>query len=313
MAAETVRQRLARELLFASFARPSSEADDPRSFERLAASVEAQTLRAGDVLFRAGDVAEHVHFMIEGRVRLSRPGHADWVYEGRWVIGATDALTGRPRSRTAVVETDTRLSRLPGERWFEVMRDRPAVLLETLLGFAREAAALHEQLAPDGGFAAPAPPARRADASTLAGRTRLLAALPLLRSAAVQLLAELAAAAEPRELAPGEALFGGGAPSGSAYLVVEGAVDLRRDDPAVAATFGPGELVGGALCFGDPSPAWAARAVGPARVLSFALEPLFDHLEGCHDSLRALMGAFALEQERLREELSARTGELILR
>ncbi|HEU4413011.1 MAG TPA: cyclic nucleotide-binding domain-containing protein [Polyangiaceae bacterium] len=313
MAAETARQRLSRELLFASFARPTTETDDPRSFERLAASVEAQTVRAGDVLFREGEPAEHVYFMIEGRLRLSRPGLADWVYEGWWVIGTTDALAGRPRRRTATIETDTRLSRLPAGRWFEVMRSRPEVLLDTLVGFARGAAVLHAQLAPDGGFLPPAPPARRFDVATPAGRARLLASLPLLRGAAAQVLVELAALADCRELAAGDALFSAGEPCGRAFVVAEGAVEITRSGPDVRATFGPGSLVGDALCLGAPDGAWAARAAGPARVLSFSIDELFDLLEGHHESVRALMGTFSLEQERLREELGARTGELVLR
>jgi CRP-like cAMP-binding protein len=314
MAAETARQRLSRELLFASFARPTTEVDDPRSFERLAASVEAQTVRAGDVLYREGEPAEHVYFMIEGRLRLSAPGLVDWIYEGWWVIGTTDVLARRPRRRTATIETDTRLSRLPSERWFEVMRDRPEVLLDTLVGFARGTAPLYAQLAPDGGFAPPrAPPAPRFDVASLAGRARLLASTPLLRGAAVQIIVELAALAECRTLAPGEALFAAGAPDRRAFVVAEGAVEARLDEPALRATFGPGAIVGGALCLAAPPPGWAARAAEPSRVLSFSTDDLFDLLDGHHESVRELMATFSLEQERVREELAARTGELVLR
>jgi CRP-like cAMP-binding protein len=104
--------RITRELLFAAFVGPARDTDDPRVLDRLVASVKAQTLRPGDVLYREGDAADHVHFMTEGRVRLSRAGSADWVYEGHWVIGTTDVLAGRPRTRTAVVETVVR--REPG-------------------------------------------------------------------------------------------------------------------------------------------------------------------------------------------------------
>jgi CRP-like cAMP-binding protein len=313
MAADSVRQRLARELLFASFARPSTEIDDPRSFERLAASVEAQTVRAGDVLFRAGDAAEHVYFMTEGRLRMARPGHADWVYEGWWVVGTVDVLAGRPRSRTATVEADTRLSRLSSERWFEVMRDRPEVLVDTTLDFARGSAALHARLAPDGGFVATAPPEPPPDAATLAGRVRLLAAPPLLRPVPVQVLVELAAAAEPRALAGGESLFAPGEAPGRAFVVARGEVEAFSPEPAASAAFGPGALVGGLLAFGDARAAWGARARGPTGVLSFRVDDLFDHLEGHHGAVRGLMASFAVEQERLREELAARTGPLVLR
>src|SRR6476619_5403651 len=101
MAAEKGQQLITRELLFAAFAGPSTEADDPRLLERVAASVEEETVPAGHVLFREGDGSEWVHFMSEGRMRLTRPGAPDWVYIGRWVVGTTDVLVGRRHQRTA--------------------------------------------------------------------------------------------------------------------------------------------------------------------------------------------------------------------
>src|SRR5262252_8428844 len=129
MTAERGRQRITRELLFAAFAGPSTETDDPRMLDRMASAVEEETVAAGHVVYRAGDEAKHVHFMSEGRMRLSREGAPDWVYQGRWVVGTTDVLVGRRRTRTAVMETSARLFRLRSERWFEVMHDRPEALL----------------------------------------------------------------------------------------------------------------------------------------------------------------------------------------
>lgn len=313
MAAETDRQRLARELLFASFIRASTPMDDPRVIERLAHAVQAQIVRAGEVLFREGDDAECVYFMSEGRLRLSRPNHPDWVYEGWWVVGSVDVLARRPRLRTAVAETDLRLTWLPAERWFEVMRERPEGLLRALVDFARGAVAIHAQLAPDGGFLATVPPSRRHDVLTLAGRTRLLASLPLFRDMAVQVLVELAQLARLHDLAPAEPLFEAGSPAGRAFVVAEGAVEVYRPDPPLSATFAAGSLVGGPLMLGHTDAPWSARAVGPARVISFVVEDLFDHLEWHPDFVRTMMATLALEQERLREELAARTGELFLR
>jgi CRP-like cAMP-binding protein len=312
MAGEPGRQRITRELLFAAFAGPSTETDDPRLLERIAASVQAETVKAGHVLFREGDESHYVHFMSEGRMRLSRPGYADWVHEGRWVIGTTDVLVGRPRTRTAIMETDARLFRLPADHWFDVMQDRPAVVLNALVGFARGIVALHVQLAPDGGFAPPEPTSSP-DVSSLAGRARVLASLPLLRGVPMQILVELASAMECRELEPKEGLFAAGVPPGRIFVVTRGRVEaVRGTEPTVTAVFATGSLVGGALCLGDSEAAWSARALERGQVLSFSVEDLFDHLEEHQDGVRAMMAAFALERERLCEELAARLGELVL-
>ncbi|MCU0686623.1 MAG: cyclic nucleotide-binding domain-containing protein [Polyangiaceae bacterium] len=270
-------------------------------------------MRAGDVLFREGDDAEHVLFMIDGRLRLSREGRHDWVYEGRWVIGSIDVLVGRRRRRTATAETNTRLTRMSAARWFEAIRDRPDVLLDTLSDFARGCCELYAKLAPDAGFAQPTPAAPPLDASSLSGRARALASLPLLRGVGAQVIFEVAALAKTHSLAPDEALFEAGTSPQRAFVVTRGLVEARRRDPDASATFAAGSLVGGALFLGDVTSAWTARALGPAEVLSFSIDDLFDHLEEHHDSLRAVLGTFSFEQERLREELSEREGELLLR
>jgi CRP-like cAMP-binding protein len=250
--------------------------------------------------------------MSEGRMRLLCAGHPDWVYEGRWVVGTTDVLVGRRRSRTAIMETDARLFRLPAKLWFEVVDNRRDVLLNALVGFARGIAALYIQLAPDGGFPPPAA-AASVDVSSLAARTRLLASTPLLRGVPMQSLVEVAHVAERRDLEPRETVFAAGTPPARVFIVTGGRIEARRREPEVSAVFGAGSIVGGALCLGDAEAAWGARAIERAQVMSFATEDLFDHVEEHQLGMRAMMGAFALERERACDVLAGRLGELVLR
>jgi len=159
----------------------------------------------------------------------------------------------------------------------------------------------------------PAPaPASFADASSLASRARILASLPLLRAVPMQILVELANLAVLRELEPEESLFAAGVPPGRVFIVTRGRVEARRAEPVVSGVFVAGSIVGGALCLGDSEAAWSARALGRSQVLSFSVEDLLDHLEEHQDGVRAMMAAFALERERLCEELATRLGELVL-
>jgi len=304
--------RISRELLFAAFTGPSTETEDPRTLERLTAAVVAETVPAGHVLFREGDESVDVHFMSEGRMRLSRAGHPDWVYEGRWVVGTTDVLAGRRRSRTAVMETDATLFRLPANVWFEALDHRRYVLAKTLVGFARGIAALYAELAPDGGFPL-LTAARSLDVSSLAARVRLLAATPLLLGLPVQSLLELAHLSDHRDLAPQETLFSANAPPARVFVVSGGRIEARRGEPTVSAAFGAGSIVGGAVCLSDADAAWSARALERAQVLSFTTESLFDHIEEHRHGARAMMAALALERERACDVLAARRGELFLR
>ena len=305
-------KRITRELLFAAFVGPARDTDDPRILERLIGSVETQTLRPGDVLFREGELAEHVHFMTEGRVRLSRAGRPDWVYEGHWVIGTTDVLVGRPRVRTAVVETETRFFSLPTAVWFAANQDRPETLLEAIGSFVSASVGHYARLAPDGGFARPSDPTP-VEADGLAARAGVLARIPVFKGLKTQILLELARGAELSDLDAGQVLFPRGKAAGRIHVVLEGVVDARRSDPEVAAAFGPGSLVVGLVALNDVDDAWSARAATRARVMSFGTDELYDHIEEHVDAMRALMAAVSLERERLFEETAARTGELLLR
>jgi hypothetical protein len=210
------------------------------------------------------------------------------------------------------METAARLFRLPAQRWFEVMQDRPEVVLNAVVGFARGIAQLHTRLAPDGGFAPEATRASCSDASSLAGRACILGSLPLLRGVRMQILIELANLAQLRELESEESLFAAGVPPGSVFVVTRGRIEARRAEPDVSGVFVAGSIVGGALCLGDPEAAWSARALVASQVLSFSVEDLLDHLEGHMDGVRAMMAALALERDRLCEELASRLGELVL-
>ena len=102
MSTEHGRQRITRELLFASFVGSQADSDDPLVRERIIASVIERDCNPGDILFARDDEATHVHFMTEGRVRMSRPGYADWVHEGWWVMGTNvdaEIASSRPSFR----------------------------------------------------------------------------------------------------------------------------------------------------------------------------------------------------------------------
>src|SRR5579883_2046704 len=86
--------------------------DEPWVTERLAGLIEEDSLRAGDVLFRAGDPPDHYYFIRTGKVELVRDGHPPWRFEGRAVFGMSDALVERPRQRTATAMSDVALMRV---------------------------------------------------------------------------------------------------------------------------------------------------------------------------------------------------------
>lgn len=328
--AEDPLQHITRELLFTTFLDRASGMDEPWIIDRIVDRIEEQVVGAGEVLFRAGDPSEYVHLMSDGRVRLRAEGHPDWVYEGRWVIGTTDLIVGRPRARTAIVEVPTRLFRLRGEHWTELMEDSFEATSAALVGSARGTLALHEKVHPHGGFlhrgARPSEARARVELETLVDRAVLFYETPLLRGAGVQPLTDLARVSAVHDLARGEVLFAPGAPPGRTFVVAEGEIEarlVRQPDAAdplnttrshdIVARFGPGSVVGGAASLGDPQGRWGAEAVSSARVVSFSTEDWFDELEEHPELGRAAMQVLALEREHLFDLLAGGDAEIVLR
>lgn len=305
-------QRISRELLFSSFMGGTIGGDESWIIERIATSLEEYLASAGEILFREGDPSDYVYFMAEGRARMSRVGHADWIYEGRWVIGTIDVLVGRPRARTATIEADTRLFRYRGDLWSDLMEDSFEITANALSGSARGTAALYTRIAPEPAFPEPSHDPLPYDSSTLVGRALLLSDLPLLRGASVQALTDMAEVTISETLAEGQTLFPPRLGAKRVYVVVRGLVEVYREEPRMTGQFGPGTIVGSALCLGNDG-AWGARALRPSEVLSFSTEEWFNQIEEHPGMARVAMAALALEREALMERIASKQRELVLR
>lgn len=305
-------RRIGRELLVSSFMGSGIGGDESWMLERMARSLEEYVVSAGEVVFREGDAADYVYLMAEGRARMSREGHSDWIYEGRWMIGTVDVQAGRPRARTATIEQDARLFRYPGDLWNEVMEDSFEITVTALTGSAGRTAALYTHIAPDAPFPEPEDSPVLYDASTLVGRALLLSELPMLRGAGVQAVTDLAETTVSQLVTAGEYLFKPRSRPGRVHVVVSGQVEVFRDEPRVTGRFGPGDIVGSALCLGTDD-AWGARAVKDSEVLSFWVEELFNQMEEHAEMARAAMTALALEREKLMERMADKLDEMVFR
>ena len=152
---------------------------------------------------------------------------------------------------------------------------------------------------------------RRSAPLAFVERLAILADVPLLRGAGIQVLVELADSIEEVTFEPGSAIFERGDRRGQILLVLEGEAEGNRLDPgAHACVFGPGSVVGGVASLGEPILAWQARAITRVRALSMSLEDWFDLMEEHFDLVRSALSAIALPREAILDDLSASTGEL---
>jgi CRP-like cAMP-binding protein len=311
---EIQQRRLSRELFLAAFTQNSSEVES-WLLERLMTAFEEVTIEAGQSLFERGQPPGYIYFIRDGSFRLERPGAQSITYNGRWVLGSFDVLADRPHNRTARALKSAEVVRLRVEDWTELLEESFSFARLVFTNAARTVTGLYERLAPSGGLPAPAP----ADALGLPEgkldwieRTLVLTEVPLLRGAGVQSLTALAANAEELRFRAGEALAEAGRPRERLFVVAEGLFEGSRERPDVSARFGPGSIALGAAALGEPSLPWSARALTDGRVIALGLEDWFDELEDHFDAIRAALGVYATERERLLELLAEREGGLVL-
>ncbi|HEY8041911.1 MAG TPA: cyclic nucleotide-binding domain-containing protein [Polyangiaceae bacterium] len=312
--ADLRRTRISREMSLAALAVvPGAEG---WMIDRMTSLLEEQEVRSGDVIFSAGDLPDHIYFMRQGRIRLTREGAPPWTFEGRWVIGVFDVTLDRPRTRTATALDDLHLMKVQADAWLELLEDSFQLARGALFNQARTLASLEDQLGAGADISGPGAPVtmwipkRPLD---LVERMATLTEMPLLQGAGVQTLADLAAVTTEVVFEPGQRLLERGVPRDRLLLVLEGEAEASRSAPEIVRRFGPGSLVCGAAAIGEPGLAWEVTAGVRTRVLSLLITDWLDLMEDHFDLLRAALATLTTERERLLDQLAAKTGELTLR
>ena len=122
----------------------------------LAFAAESRILRAGDVLFRAGEPSDGAVLVVSGAVALSALDDgtpaSDIVGPGA-MIGELALFTSVPRQITAIAREPTQVMRLPRSVMRRVLGESPdsaeaimAAIGDRLRGFVRELKAVQEAL-----------------------------------------------------------------------------------------------------------------------------------------------------------------------
>lgn len=122
----------------------------------LAFAAESRSLRAGDVLFRAGEQSDGASIVISGSVALTeqddgRP--ASEIVGSGAMIGELALFTSLPRQVTAIAREPTEIMRLPRSVMRRVLAESPSsaeaisdAIGERLRGFVGELAAVQKAL-----------------------------------------------------------------------------------------------------------------------------------------------------------------------
>jgi CRP-like cAMP-binding protein len=305
--------RISRELFLAGFGIELS-AIDPWVIDRMTSMLEEHDYRSGERLFARGDPPEHIYFMQDGAVRMSKLGRAPWTFKGRWLLGVHDAMA-EARSRDAHAVVDFPAMTVPIAGWLELLEDSPSLTRAGVTNSARGVARLEERLPSD----PPRPPrvvsalsAKPNGPLSLVDRLAALVDVRMLRGAGVQALVDLAATSEEVFFHAGQVVFPRGVERERMVLVLEGEILSSRVDPDVERRHGPGDIVGGVNGFGPPALAWEATATAAGRGVAFSIEGWFDLMEEHFDLVRSTFSALMARRELLLEHLAEPSGELVL-
>jgi predicted acylesterase/phospholipase RssA/CRP-like cAMP-binding protein len=120
---------------------------DATTRQMLAEVGEEVFVQRGEALFRAGDAADGLYVLINGRVRITHEAPSDApeiVMEAGALVGAAGALCGGTRTYTAVAERDCRLIAVSAAAFETVSRRSP----ETTLALARRIVMQGERIMP---------------------------------------------------------------------------------------------------------------------------------------------------------------------
>lgn len=298
--------RAEREIVLAAFG-VSMETFDPWVLDRLAALLDEQVVRRGQVLWFRGQPVEFVYFMQQGRVQARRDDAPPWTFKGRWFLGGFEGYGGRRADRDLVSLGDFQVLRIRRESWVEMLEDSFELTRQTVVATSTAVARLEERI-PVIEELNP----RQALSGSNEGRLdlidRIAFLLAIATGAGVQALAELANSAEEIALAGGATVFSEGSGNDRLYIVVDGEVDAIRRNPDVERRYGRGDVVTGPAALSDHAGQWAARARTPARLLAIRRDTWFDLMEEHFELADYTLANLAMQRERILTRLASDAG-----
>jgi CRP-like cAMP-binding protein len=266
---------------------------------RLIELLEAREVRAGTVLFEAGDASARFYFVVSGELVMEHPEKPVWRFGPRSIVGIIDATLDRPHTRRARASEHSSLLVARTSAWFDLLEDDPGLSSGTTVSLARQ---IHSQwlaFGPNLGQ----PPANDSPPPTgpleLYEKLLALRDSQLLRTAGLQATASLAEVADEQRLEAGETLFDVGSDASTLYLLVHGAVELSRQDPPLTVIHGPGSLIGGPPALARALGEYSARALTPSVVLRISDEDYYDQAETHPELIRAALAYLLSAREAL--------------
>lgn len=195
---------------------------DELSGDDLSGRMQEAFYERGEYLFRRGSSADRIYFILNGNVRLLRPGYPAREFGPQSVLGVVDTFLIRPRAFDGLASEATTTLELDADEWLEFLEDNFALTVRII---RRVVANLPPTAPTRRDLTRPSQQLRRIDADgrapessspdhrarlgptldlSFVERLAVLRACPPLSRARIQALARLARFAEMVTVVPGE-------------------------------------------------------------------------------------------------------------
>jgi CRP-like cAMP-binding protein len=250
----------------------------------LADAAQERFFRNGTILFREGDAASSMHFVVDGALANFRRGVKVGVVGPGAGIGGLAVLAREAMGSKVVAEQDTLTLEIDADAMTEVLEDRFPILQHLLREVNRQALELlrRHRLDPSGVF--PEPPSELVSDGglDLVDRLLLLRRMPVFDRTSVTALAELARTMANVRFEPGTVLWHEGEPSQGILLLSSGRVQATGSDGS-SFHAGPGFPLGALEAVAQVPRWYEARALTPIEGLQTQTDVLVDLFEDSFD------------------------------
>ncbi len=247
---------------------------------------------SGAVVFREGDPAGSMFFVVEGALGNSRRGNRVGVVRPGAGVGGLAVLAREAMGSQVVAEEDTLTLEIDADAIVELLEDRFPILQHLLREVNRQALELLRRHRLDPSTVFPEPPRElAADVGLdLVDRLLLLRRMPVFDRSSMTALAELARSMANVRFEPGTVLWREGEPSQGILLLSSGRVQATGSG-GVSFRAGPGFPLGALEAVGQVPRWFEAHALTPVIGLQVQTDVLVDLFE---DSFEMAMDFLAL-------------------
>lgn len=246
----------------------------------VAANTDERYFPAGSYVYREGEPATHIGYIVRGSVEIRRHGKPVRTMGPRTVVGGVSALAGDQQGYDGVAREDTVTLQIATDDAQEIFEDHFALLKGVVAGTGREVIAARKQLGPGAGFSPIGQPMTCQDRTfDLVEKMAFLRKSVSFRDAQIDAIADLASEVSEVRLRRGEHLWEIGAKGTYFLMPLCGTIECHAEDPEQHFILGPGDAVGCMDALAD-EPRWFRAEVGEALVaLKVDVDFLYDVLE----------------------------------